>query len=200
MKTAIQIVLTITILVLGYLLVDSINQPIRFRAEQSKRYEKTISRLRDIRTAQLAYRSVYGNFTGDFDTLINFVRNDSFKVVLQIGDLEDSLAVAEGRVIRDTVKVNVLDSLFGSRYPVDSLRFVPFTGGKKFDIGAGEITTGSGVKVKVFEVSVHNDILLNGLNRQLVINMNDERIKRDQFPGLKVGSLEQATNNAGNWE
>ena len=200
MKTVIQILLAIAIVVLGYLLVDSINQPIRFKAEQTRRYDRTIQRLKDIRSAQLAYRSLYGKFTGDFDTLINFIKTDSFKVVMQIGDLDDSLAVAQGRIIRDTLLVSVYDSLFGKKYPVDSMRFVPFTGGKKFEIGAGEITTGSGVKVKVFEVSVHNDVLLSGLDRQLVINMNDERIKRDQFPGLKVGSLTEATNHAGNWE
>lgn len=200
MKTVIQIFLAIAIVVLGYLLVDSINQPIRFKAEQSKRYNKTIVRLKEIRTAQLAFRSMYGKFTGDFDTLINFVKNDSFRVVRQIGNLDDSIAVASGLIVRDTIRVSVLDSLFGKKFPVDSLKCVPFTGGKKFEIGAGEITTGSGVVVKVFEVSVHNDILLHGLNRQLVINLNDERIKREQFPGLKVGSLTETTNNAGNWE
>ncbi len=200
MKTVIQIVLALAIIVLGYLLVDSINQPIRFKAEQTKRYDRTIQRLKDIRSAQLAFRSLYGRFTGDFDTLINFIRTDSFNVVMKIGDLDDSVAVAQGLIIRDTIRVSILDSLFGSGYPVDSLKIVPFSEGKKFEMGAGEITTGSGVRVEVFEVSVHNDILLNGLDRQLVINMNDERIKRDQFPGLKVGSLTEATNNAGNWE
>lgn len=200
MKTVIQILLAVAIIVLGYLLVDSINQPIRFKAEQTKRYDRTIQRLKDIRSAQLAYRTLYGKFTGDFDSLINFIKTDSFKVVMQIGDLDDSVAVAKGLIVRDTIKVSILDSLFGSKYPVDSLKIVPFSGGRKFEMGAGEITTGSGVRVKVFEVSVHNDILLNGLDRQLVINMNDERIKRDQFPGLKVGSLTEATNNAGNWE
>jgi hypothetical protein len=200
MKTIIQIFLVVAILVLGYLLVVSINQPIKFKSEQTKRYEKTIERLKDIRTAQLAYRSIYGKFTGSFDTLIHFVKNDSFKVVTQIGNIEDSLAVAQGLIVRDTLLIPVLDSLFGVKYPVDSLRLVPFTGGKEFEIGAGEVTTGSGVVVKVFEVSVHNNVLLGGLDKQLLINLNDERIKRNQFPGLKVGSLEAATNNAGNWE
>jgi hypothetical protein len=49
---------------------------------------------------------------------------------MQIGDLDDSLAVAQGKVIRDTLLVSVYDSLFGKKYPVDSIKFVPFTGGK----------------------------------------------------------------------
>ncbi len=202
MKTVIQILLSIAILVLGYLLVDSIHQPIRFQQEQRARYNRTIDRLKDIRTAQLAYRSVYGEFTGSFDTLINFIRNDSFRVVMSIGDADDEEAIARGeQIIRDTILVSVRDSLFSGGYPVDSLRYVPFTGGREeFFLGAGEVMTGSGLNVKVFEAHVHNDVLLAGLDRQLVINMNDERVKREQFPGLRVGSLTETTNNAGNWE
>ncbi len=200
MKTVFQILLAVLIVVLGYLLVESINEPIRFQAEQNKRYAVTIERLKDIRDAQIAFRSIHGKFTGNFDSLINFVRFDSFKVVRQIGSLEDSIAVARGLIVRDTIRINVLDSLFGRHYPLDSLKYVPFAHGAIFDMAAGELITGSGVNVKVFEASVHNDILLRGLEPQLIINMNDARITREQFPGLKVGSLTEATNNAGNWE
>jgi hypothetical protein len=33
-----------------------------------------------------------------------------------------------------------------------------------------------------------------------VTNYCEEREKITGYPGLKVGSLEEATNNAGNWE
>jgi len=201
MKTVIQVLLSVAILVLGYLLVESINQPIRFQQEQRTRYNRTIDRLKDIRTAQLAYRSVYGEFTGSFDTLIDFVKHDSFRIVMAIGFEDDDADVASEQIIRDTIRVSVRDSLFRAGYPVDSLRYVPYTGGREqFFLGAGEVMTGSGLNVKVFEAHVHNDVLLAGLDRQLVINMNDERIRRDQFPGLRVGSLTETTNNAGNWE
>ncbi|MFO7923779.1 MAG: hypothetical protein R6U58_08825 [Bacteroidales bacterium] len=201
MKTLIQVLLAVSIIVLGYLLVESIQQPIRFQQEQRKRYNKTIERLKDIRSSQLAYRSVYGEFTGSFDTLIDFVKHDSFSVVMAIGFEDEDEEVASEEIIRDTVRVSVRDSLFSPGYPVDSLRYVPFTGGREeFFLGAGEVMTGSGLAVEVFEAHVHNDVLLAGLDRQLIINMNDERIKRDQFPGLRVGSLTETTNNAGNWE
>jgi hypothetical protein len=201
MKTVIQIFLAVAILVLGYMLYDSIRQPIRFQHEQRARYNRTIDRLKDIRRAQLAYRSVYGEFTGNFDTLINFIKNDSFRVVMAIGFEDEDVTVASQQIIRDTIRVSVRDSLFPRNYVVDSLRYVPYTGGREeFFLGAGEVMTGSGLAVKVFEAHVHNDVLLRGLDRQLVINMNDERTKRDQFPGLRVGSLTETTNNAGNWE
>jgi hypothetical protein len=200
MKTVYQILLLIAIAILSYFIYESVMTPIRFNKEKDKRYNKTIERLKDIRTAQLAFRSENSKFTGSFDTLIDFVKHDSFKVVRQIGSMDDSVAVAKGLVYRDTVKISVLDSIFPKTYPVDSLRFVPYTGGKEFELGAGEITTGSGLTVKVFEAKVHNNVLLKGLDKQLVINLNDLRKKLERYPGLKVGSLTEATNNAGNWE
>ena len=200
MKTVYQILLLIIIVVLSYLVYESILTPIRFNKNKDRRYAKTIERLKDIRTAQLAYRSEHNKFTGSFDTLIDFVKFGEFRVVRQIGSLDDSVAVAKGLVKRDTVRISVIDSLFRPGYPVDSLRFVPFTGGAEFEMGAGELETGSGLAVKVFEAKVHNNVLLKGLNRQLVINLNDLRKKLERYPGLQVGSLEQATNHAGNWE
>ncbi len=200
MKTVYQILLLVAIAILSYFIYESVMTPIRFNKEKDKRYDKTIERLKDIRTAQLAFRSENSKFTGSFDTLIDFVKHDSFKVVRQIGSMDDSVAVAKGLVYRDTVKISVLDSIFPKAYPVDSLRFVPYTGGKEFELGSGEITTGSGLTVKVFEAKVHNNVLLKGLDKQLVINLNDLRKKLERYPGLKVGSLTEATNNAGNWE
>jgi hypothetical protein len=200
MKKIIQIILAIAIIVLAYFIVDGILRPIRFEKEKKIRYAKVINKLKDIRTAELAYKSVFGEFAGEFDTLINFVKTNSFPVIKQIGDIEDSLAVAHGEVTRDTVYISVLDSIFSPGYCIDSLKYVPFTDGIEFNLGVGEILTGSNVKVKVFEASVINDIFLKGLDEQLIINLNDKKAQFHNFPGLKVGSLIEATNNAGNWE
>lgn len=212
MKTFIQIILAIAIVILGYLLVESIMNPIRFNRERVKREKATISRLEDIRTAQIAFKAEKGRYTGSFDTLISFVKNDSFSVVKSIGSIPDSLydalgprraeveALRKGLITRDTIKVAVLDSLFDIGYPIDSLRYVPFTGGKEFFLGRNVIETASGVKVDVFEAHVLNDVLLKGLDPQLIINYNEDRLKITDFPGLRLGSLKEATNNAGNWE
>lgn len=208
MRTAIQIVLTIAVVILGYLLYESIMQPIRFNREKEKRYEKTIERLKAIRTAQVAFKVENGRYTQSFDSLINFIKNGNFRVVKKYGMLSDSLlqagmtekeALKKGIIRRDTVLVPILDSLFGKNYPIDSIRYVPFTNGVEFKMGTSMIETGK-VKVNVFEASVENNVLLNGLDRQLIINLNDERKKMTGFPGLRVGSLQEANNNAGNWE
>jgi hypothetical protein len=205
MKTVIQIVLAIVIVVLGYLIIESIMKPIRFNKEKDKRYNATIERLKDIRTSQEAYKSKYNKYTASFDTLINFVKRDSFSIDKQIGSYnEDSItrkqAINAGIIEIVTTKVPVKDSLFSKKYPVDSLRYVPFTNKIEFEMDAGELETGSKVTVQVFEAKVHNDVLLHGMDKQLRINFNDEREKIAKYAGLKVGSMIEATNNAGNWE
>jgi len=212
MKTAIQITLLVAIIVLGYLLFNSIMTPIRFNRERQVRENKTIQRLKEIRTAQVAFKSEYERYTGDFDSLITFLKTGHFTVVKAIGSAPDSLieaigkkeaekiALAKGFIQRDTIQLSVIDSLFYSGYPVDSIRYVPCTNNYEFEMGAGELQTGSKVRVRVFEAKVPYDVLLAGLDPQSVINYTEEREENIGYPGLKVGSLTEATNNAGNWE
>lgn len=199
MKTVIQVILVIAICVMAYFVYESIQEPLRFNAEKNIRSEATIQRLKDIRMAQVAYRSEYKKYTGSFDTLIAFLKNDSFKVVMQIGDDDDEAAVAAGKIIRDTIRISVLDSLFSRNFPVDSLRYVPFTDNAQFEMGIADLEVGK-VKVNVFEAKVPYDVLLDGLDPQLLVNYQAERQKITGYPGLKVGSLTETTNNAGNWE
>lgn len=199
MKTVYQIALAVIIAILGYFLYESIMEPIRFEKEKNRRYNATIERLKSIRTAQDAYRSRFGKYTGSFDTLINFMKEGQIKVVKQIGSEDDSLAVIQKKVFRDTFLIPVRDTILKG-YPYDSLRFVPFTGGDQFELAAGELKTQSGVSVKVFECKAPNKVILKGLNRQEIINIDDLAKKLNKYPGLKVGSLTEATNNAGNWE
>ncbi len=210
MKTVIQILLTIVIIALGYWCVESIQKPIRFQEAHAKRQDANVEKLMYTRDAQVAYKSVYNKYTGSFDTLINFIKSDSLPLVKKEGSLTDSMleagitevkALALGIIKRDTIKVSVKDSLFPAGYPIDSLPFIPYLDGKeKFQMGAGVVETGSGVKVNVFEAKVHNNIYLKGLEKQEIINLNDKTQKLERYPGLKVGSLEEANNNAGNWE
>ncbi len=209
MKTVIQIVLLIAIVGLAYLCYDSINSVIEFKRVYQVRTDANIEKLKDIRTAQVAFKSQYDKYTGSFDSLINFVKSDSLKLVKKEGSLTDEQvaegmteekALSLGMIKRDTILVSVLDSLFGKKYPIDSLKFVPFVQNEEYEMGAGIVQTGSGVKVQVFEAKVHNNVYLDGLEEQEIINLNDKARKLERYPGLKVGSLEETNNNAGNWE
>lgn len=210
MKKLIQIVLIVAALFITFLIYKSVQRPIEFKKAQEERYAVTITKLKDIRKAELAYKDINGKFTGDWDSLINFVKFDSLKLVKKYGMLTDSMidaglteakALKKGLIIRDTIKVGVLDSLFGKSYPIEKLRYIPVTDTvAEFHLGATVIETGSGIKVPVFEAKAHNNTILKNLDRQLVINMNDQRRTNQKYPGLKVGSLTETNNNAGNWE
>ncbi|WP_372948508.1 hypothetical protein [Mariniphaga sp.] len=210
MRTIIQILLAIVALGLVYFIYKGIQDPIEFEKAKDERYEKTIERLKDIRKAQLAFREVNGRFTGSWDTLIHFVKYDSLRNVRKIGELTDSMieaglterrAMREGLIIRDTIKESVLETLFGKSFDPESLKYVPVPDTTaEFTLGANVIVTGSGIKVPVFEAKAHNNIVLRGLDRQYVINMNEQRRLNERYPGLKVGSLTEAVNNSGNWE
>jgi hypothetical protein len=210
MRTVFQIVLFIVAVVLTYFIYQSIQRPIEFKKAKEARYEVTVERLKDIRKAELAYKDVYGKFTGSWDTLINFVINDSVRNVRKIGELTDSMieaniterkAIEMGLLIRDTVRESVLESVFGLSYDASQLKMVPVTGEPtEFNLGQTVITTGSGIKVPVFEAKAHNNVILRGLDKQLIINLNDQARTNEKYPGLKVGSLTETINNAGNWE
>ena len=198
-KVILHVILVAAISVVIYFIYESVQKPLRFNAEKERRYEATIQRLKDIRTAQVAFRSEYKKYTGSFDTLITFLKTDSFRVIRIVGDVDDSASVAAGRITRETILVPVMDSLFSRGYPVDSLKFVPFASGKIFELGINNISAGN-VIVNVFEAKVDNNVLLHGLDPQLLFNFNTDRLIKTGYAGLKVGSLTETTNNAGNWE
>ncbi len=210
MKTVLQISLFIVALILAYFIYQSIQKPIQFEKAKKARYDVTVERLKDIRKAELAYKDVYGKFTGSWDTLINFVKHDSIITVRKIGELTDSMieagitekkAIQMGMIIRDSARVSALEAIFGKSYDANNLKYVPVPGEpSEFHLGANVVVTGSGIGVPVFEAKAHNNVILRGLDPQLIINLNDQRRMNEKYPGLLVGSLTEAVNNAGNWE
>ncbi|MBN1926774.1 MAG: hypothetical protein JW798_13145 [Prolixibacteraceae bacterium] len=211
-KTIIQVVLIALAIVLAYLIWDSVKTPLDFEKERASRYEDVIENLKDIRKAQIAFKDVNGRFCGDWDSLITFVKFDSIPQIRKIGMLTDSMieagldekaAMKKGLIIRDTIKVSVQEEIFGKEYKIDQLNTIPHSNGEVFWLKQTIITTGSGVKVPVFEARAHNNQILAELldeYEQEIINLNEQRRKNDRYPGLKVGSVAEPNNNAGNWE
>ncbi|MDE5419452.1 hypothetical protein L3049_15775 [Labilibaculum sp. DW002] len=213
MKKVFQILLAFVIVALGYLSYQSIMKPIEFKKIKTERYEKIIKQLKDIRKAQNAYKEVNKKYTGSFDTLISFIKTDSMPMIKSIGSLTDEQieagmtereAVSKGFITRDTIMVSALDTIFGKEYPIENLRVVPFTKGQsEFKLGAGVFVTGSNVKVQVFEAKVSNTHIFADIRDEYLDELKEEngnRIRINKYPGLKVGSLEEANNGSGNWE
>ncbi len=196
-RTLLSIILTAVIIILAYYIVESIMEPVRFNREHDYRKTKVIERMKHIRSAELIYRSLHNKYTGSFDTLLSFLRTEKIPVVRMVPDPNDTTFT---KTISDTIDfVRVADSLLrNATYPIDSLPFIPFSGGEKFDLSAGKIDRG-GVMVNVFELKAPFIKYLKGLDRQILLNIvaGEEQINR--FPGLKVGSMTEPSTD-GNWE
>ncbi|MCD8186683.1 MAG: type IV pilin-like G/H family protein [Rikenellaceae bacterium] len=205
MKKLIQFVLLLAILGLAYLLYRQFAKPMEFDQIRKQRESEVVSRLKDIRAAQRAYRQVYQKFTPSMDSLILFVQNDSLTYERQIGSLDDSLALTQGRVARIQFKMAVRDTIFSGRNltntEIEQFRIIPYSDNVPFIMDAGTLETMSGVVVQVFEAKApYKDFLeIEGFHQNLV-NLIDERKGLNRYPGLKVGSMTEATNEAGNWE
>lgn len=194
----IKILLAVIILILAYLVYDSIMRPVRFNKEVEKRSKAVIQNLKDIRTAQMTYKNIHNSYTGSFDTLMEFLTNGEIPVVKMVPDPTDTTF---SKTIRDTLGyIPVIDSLFGRRaeFDVSHLKLIPFTDNEEFKLEAGIIEKG-GVEVNVFEVKVHYKMFLAGLNEQMIINLVAAKEQIDRYPGLKVGSMVEASTD-GNWE
>lgn len=184
-KTMISFLMIAIIIGLCYYVIIIIKDPIDFKEIKDKRYAKVVEKLKDIRTAQVAYKTVKGRFTSDFEKLLQFVKNDSMPIININSQIVDDTTTI---VTRDTSFQPVLTSIFTEQYPIDSLCFVPFGNGSKFDLQAGEIKKGN-IPFPVFMASAANSIILTGLDMKY--------FKKSE--GLQVGSMTDATY-AGNWE
>ncbi len=212
-KIALQVLLFVSIIFLAKGLYDGIMQPIRFEQEMTVRYKVAVHELMQIRKAQEAYKRTRGKYTPSFDSLVAFVKSDSLRLVIKTGSVHDSIferpdiafdrvkaekyALEKGYITRDTTKVSVVDSLF-KNYNIERLGAVPGHKDVKFKMDTAIVNV-SGIKVPVFEAVISNNILLEGLEKQLIINLNDNQLRAEQYPGLKVGSLKVSNNNEGNW-
>ena len=199
-KTIIQIVLALVIVGLGVVLYNSIQKPMRFDNEYTKRRDACAEKLKAIRTLEDAYKVTYTTYCGSFDTLINRLMNeDSMKVVskvinyekvpadVDINEITELEAVKQGYISRVEIFVNPIDELRkNGKLPIidanghkrqltdeeiRNLRYVPYPRGEKNEF---ELEAGmlekSGFLVPVFECKVPLTLLLSDMDHQLVVN------------------------------
>ena len=226
----VYVFLPLCILVLGYLLVDSVLQPVRFNKEKEARELVGIDRLKDIRVLQDAYKSVNGKYVSDIDSLVDFYKNGDIIVRMQIGSKDDSLAMAHTKAIKQARywlrganlnrylyqlyeegdknlvfsidnKIPVKDTLFHNRVGFEIDSL------KTIPFSGGQkvemesiVKKVSGVNVPLFEARMPYKKLLHGMDNQLRINLDADRRNGNKYEGLQVGSISAPNNNAGNWE
>ena len=211
MKKLFQIILAVAIVGLVYVIYVQISTPIRFDKETKAKKAQVIDRIKDIRTAQRAFKSKYQHFTASFDSLSAFVLTDTLELERKIVDEDDSAAMAmlkkSGKKNIEKFKIAVIGTIFApkkvTRQDVENFRFIPGTGNKaQFIMEAGIITTESKVVIPVVECRAPYKAFLDTVAyRQEVINLIDEEQNNfNRYPGVKFGSMDSGNNEAGNWE
>ena len=228
MKKGLNLLLLVTIIGLGYICYRSIMGPIEFAEERSFREKAIIARLIDIRTAQVEYRNITkAGYSDNLDSLIEFVKTAQMPIVLKEGELDDAQlerGLTEKKAMeiiakaqktnnwkevekeglknfrRDTSWIALLDTLYPQGYQIDSLAFVPFGNGAKFEVATSVDTTKAGSPQYLFEARTPYEVYLTGVNDQELKNLISDMKKMGRYCGLKVGDVEMPNNNAGNWE
>ena len=208
MRVTLKILLAVAVVLLAYMCYRSIMGPIEFKDERDRRENLIKARLIDIRKAQIEYKNIHKVHAANFDELSKFLKDEKLPFLIKEGVLTDEQlekgmtekeAVKKGLIRRDTVWVTAVDTLFGKGYNVDDLRNVPGAN-VQFTMDTATLTSGSGYTVKVFQCGVLYDDYLGDLNKQEVYNLKDKASKMGKYAGLRVGSVEEINNNAGNWE
>ena len=228
MKTVINLVLAACAIGLVYICYGSIMGPINFGETKKAREKEIIARLIDIRKAQQEYRTLHqGAYTDNFDSLIDFVKTAKLPFIMKVGTLTDDQlnnGMTEKKAMdiinkakrtnkwdevekeglqnfrRDTMWVAVMDTIFAKGFNPDSLPYVPYGNGAKFELAIRKDTTKAGAPLNLFQAQVAYDVYLGDLNHQELANLKDVQTKLGKYCGLRVGDIGQPNNGAGNWE
>lgn len=194
MRIVINIVLLLATVGLVYLLYSSIQEPILFKKERTRREEAVIARLMQIRTAQEAFRDITGGYAPNFDTLKEVLTKGKFKIVSVIGDPDDPNFT--GTISYDTIFRPALDSIIALGINLDEIRYIPFSETKDlFEMDADTLTY-QGTLVQVVECKAQRSTFMGKFG-----NVSYAKYDKAYDPSsyLKFGNLTQP-NLSGNWE
>ena len=194
-------------IILAFFVYNSISSEVEFNKIAKERIAENVQKLKDLRTLQIAFKRENEAFADNFNSLMNFLQNDSTRIVKMEGvndtlidgeEISDELALKLGLIKRDTIYVSAMESIFDENYlnsrdnnypfDINSLNIIPFTN-KQYNIDANVIEKGK-VSVQVFEISATYKDIFYGLDA--------ENKKYDLNSLLKVGSMTEASLN-GNW-
>lgn len=193
MRLAINLLLILGIIAGVWLLNMSIQEPIAFSNERTKRERAVIDKLKQIRTTQELYRQIVGKYAKDFDTLSHVMNNGFFNIIKETGDKDNPENTEEISI--DTIQIRAKDSLNVLGINVDSLRFVPFSNGAIFDMIVDTVTY-QGTLIDVIECGAKRKVFMGRYADARFARYDD---KYDPEAPIKFGNL-GAPNISGNWE
>ncbi len=191
---------------LGYLIYKSVTGPIQFAEVKEERYAQVISKLKDIRNSQEAYKTVTGKYANDFNSLVTFVDTANYTITQQRDssymefDKTYQIDMLQEVKIIDTLGlVSVKDSLFKNDDRYKSMMNVPFAqNGEKFTMKADIVDKG-GYRAPVFEAKVDKGVILYDQPKDLLAREKVQvSVEEVNGPEIKVGSLTEVSTS-GNW-
>ncbi len=206
MKTILQIVLWIVCILLGYMIYRSVTGPIEFDKIKKERYAEVIDRLKDIRNAQEAYKSVNGRFANDFESLIKFVDTGKYVITTQRDssymEFDKTYGIdllKEVKIIDTLGYVPVKDSLFAGSDRYKNLMKVPHAANNETFAMKADFLEQSGYRAPVFEARVAKNVILSDQPADLLARENAQ-VSVEEVNGteIKVGSLTKVSTS-GNW-
>lgn len=90
--------------------------------------------------------------------------------------------------------------LVESRLIGDTMQYVPYSGGKCFELATSIHTGKAGTPVPLMECRTTYEVYLSGLDEKRIEELIDKANGLGQYPGLKIGDITTPNDNAGNWE
>ena len=93
-----------------------------------------------------------------------------------------------------------LRTLVAGGYMADSVQYIPYAGGKRFELSTTVMAGRSGRNVPLMECGATYADYLRGMDATEIDNMTRQAEEAGQYAGLKIGDLTTANDNAGNWE
>jgi hypothetical protein len=207
LKNIIRIFLGVAAVVLAYFLFESIMKPQRFETLRNRKEVEVINRLKDIRTAQIAFRNIHGRFCSTLDSLIMFLEEGQLPAIRKTGEIPEEMteleALRQGIITRDTIFMDAYSVLFPDHDKAThlaNLRFIPFTGRTKEFTLETDFIERSNIMVPVIEVSAFLlDYMTEPEFKQLAINAVKRARDIERFPGRRFGSMTDPITE-GNWE
>lgn len=180
---------------LGVKSYNSLAADIEFKKVFEEREIEVREKLVNIKNLQVEYLSANKTYCGDWDTLVNYVKNDSASIVRYLVDKNDTAAVNNAlrndQPIKDTTFIPVHVKVFGEDHGInlDSLPYVPYTS-KKFELQARNTKNANNRDVFFIEVKTKKKNFVD------MLEIYPENFDEDIF--IQIGSLAEPTTE-GNW-
>ena len=189
-KIIVTSVFGIASVILAYMLFDSIMSEVELTKSIEKQENAIKAKLIQIRKAQVAYNTLYGQYCDDWTSLTNFIKDSNLVVIDKKEEIHQISYEVNGTTITmdstsfiiDTINiVKVQDSLYNNvDFEIEKIALVPNTS-------------------ENFELKTRLEGVVAYIEIKDAAPINPERQKHGKLDPLKSGSLEKSTIK-GNWE